>query len=111
MARTAKTLIKIRNAGSPVPGFFDTIDLGTGLSGTDLGFGVIEFDASGGGTGVTFETPVGAVDSSNTSFTVGHIPAYIVIDGASYFENNGYSRSGLTITTIVPPTGFIRSAY
>lgn len=65
----------------------------------------------GGGGGVTFETPTGTVNSTNTVFTVTNVPAYVVSDGVTYFENSGYTRSSLTITMDVPPTSFIRSAY
>lgn len=109
MARTAKTLLKIQNAGVPVSGFFDTLNLNTGISGIDLGFGVIEVDTSSGG--YTVETPAGTVDGSNTAFTVTVAPVYIVIDGVTYFVNNGYTLSGLNLTVSVPPTGFIRSFH
>lgn len=116
MARTGTTLIKIQNGGVAVPGSFSTINLGTGLAGTDLGNGVIEFDSSGGGGSISFETPSGTVDGTNTTFTVTVAPLYIVTDGVQYFENipaasPEYTRSGLTITTKVPPTEFIRSAH
>lgn len=111
MARTAKTLIKIQQNGVAVPGFFDTINLGTGLTGTDLGFGVIEFDSAGGGSGITFEVPAGTVDGSNNSFTVANTPKYIVLDGVTYFSGQGYTYVAGTITTDIAPTGFIRSAY
>jgi hypothetical protein len=64
-----------------------------------------------GGSGWTVETPTGTVDSSNTAFTATATPIYIVVDGVQYFENDGYTLSGLDITTTVPPTGFIRSIY
>jgi hypothetical protein len=64
-----------------------------------------------GGGGIQFETPTGTVNSVNTTFTVKEIPKYIIIDGITYFEDNGYTRSSLTLTTNVPPTGFIRSGY
>ena len=64
--------------------------------------------------GVRFETPTGTIDEVNTIFYVNKAPKYIVVDGVSYFENNGYTRSGTagrTLTLSVPPRGFIRSAY
>lgn len=64
-----------------------------------------------GGSGFTKETPVGDVDEVNTTFTVTTTPVYIVIDGATYFEGAGYSIVGLTLTTDIPPTNFIRSFY
>lgn len=67
--------------------------------------------ATGGSGGYTIETPTGAVDGVNTTFTATNTPVYIVSDGATLFENNGYTLSGLIITMSVPPTGFIRSFY
>ena len=64
-----------------------------------------------GSAGATYETPTGTVNSSNTTFTVTATPLFVIVDGVTYFENNGYTLSGLTVTTSVPPTGFIRSAY
>lgn len=93
--------------GAGVP----SLSAGTNITLTPKGDGGYTVSASGGGGGVTFETPTGTVDGSNTAFTVLNTPAYIIVDGVTYFENNGYTRSGLNITTSVPPTGFIRSAY
>lgn len=61
--------------------------------------------------GVRIETPEGVVDGSNAAFTAFKTPKWLVIDGVSYFENNGYTLSGKTLTVTVPPTGFIRSFY
>ena len=61
--------------------------------------------------GVRIETPVGAVDGVNTAFTVYKTPKYIILDGASYFESNGYTLSGKTLTVTVPPRGYIRSFF
>ena len=58
---------------------------------------------------VTVETPTGTVDSSNVTFTVTAIPKWIVIDGLTYFDGQGYTIVGLTLTTDIPPTGFIRA--
>lgn len=64
----------------------------------------------GGGGGITFETPSENVNGTNKIFTGFSIPKYIVVDGVTYFENNGYTRSGLTVTTEIAPVGFIRFA-
>ncbi len=64
-----------------------------------------------GGTGFTKETPVGSVDSSNTSFTVTHEPNYVVADGITYFDGAGYTYSALTVTMDSPPSQYIRSYY
>lgn len=59
----------------------------------------------GGGGGSTYETPTGAVDGSNVTYTVSAIPKCIIYFGSTLFEGaNGYSRSGLTITMPYAPT-------
>lgn len=84
----------------------------TGATVTLSATGVITVAITGGsGGGLTIETPTGTVNGTNATFTVSATPQYIVVDGITYFENNGYTLSGLTITTSVPPTGFIRSFY
>ena len=55
------------------------------------------------------ETPTGDVDGSNQTFTVTAIPRHIVSDSSIYFEGNGYSRSGLTITMTIPPSQYIKA--
>lgn len=67
------------------------------------------FGAGGGGSSV--ETPVGAVDSSNVSFTVSNEPLWVVGDGITYFEGAGYSYSAGTITMDTKLVSFIRSIY
>lgn len=61
------------------------------------------------------ETPTGDVDGVNDTFTVTRTPLYININGLNYYENSGYTLSGLTITldsVLIPPTGsIIRSHY
>jgi len=63
--------------------------------------------------GVSFETPTGAINDSNVTFVVLNIPKFIVLNGSVYFENDGYTRSTLTLTlNIVPATGStLKSAY
>lgn len=56
-----------------------------------------------------FETPTGTVNSSNVTFTVSATPKAIIADGATYFENAGFSLSGLTVTMDVPPSQYIRA--
>ena len=60
---------------------------------------------------VTVETPTGVVNESNVTFTVTQTPKWIVIDGLTYFDGQGYSIAALTLTVDVPPAGFIRSIY
>ena len=55
------------------------------------------------------ETPSGVVDGVNLTFTVTATPRHIVSDSAIYFEGNGYSRSGLTITMSLPPAQYIKA--
>ncbi len=58
-----------------------------------------------GGAGSTYETPTGAVDGANVTFTVTATPKCIIYFGTTLFEGaNGYSRSGLTITMPYAPT-------
>lgn len=67
--------------------------------------------ATGGSGGYTKETPGGAVNSSNTSFTVTAEPVYVIADGITYFDGAGYTYAGLTITMDSPPSQYIRSFY
>lgn len=61
-----------------------------------------------------FETPVGTVDDSNTTFTVSNTPLYIIVNGAQYIEGTGlfssYSGGTITLSAPVGTGGFIRSA-
>lgn len=65
---------------------------------------------STGGSGVTIETPTGSVDGSNTQFTPTSKPTYVVADGATYFENAGYTWDGTHINMTVAPSQYIRDA-
>lgn len=71
--------------------------------------------AAGGGGGANFETPVGTVNDSNTSFTVLNTPLYIIVNGVTYFSGTGlftsYSVPTITLSSPVGTGGFIRSAY
>lgn len=74
-----------------------------------------EADAKFATSGLNFETPTGTIDGVNATFTVLNIPKAVVINGMWYYENDGYTRSGLTLTIaspIIPATGStLRSAY
>lgn len=61
--------------------------------------------------GARIEIPSGSANGSNTSFTVSKIPKYIVADGASYFQDKGYTLSGKTLTLTTAPISFVRSFY
>ncbi len=67
--------------------------------------------SSSGTGGYTVETPSGTVDENNTTFTVTVVPVYIVSDGITYFNKNGFTISGLTLTLSIPPTSYIRSFH
>lgn len=71
------------------------------------------FAGGSGGSTLNFETPVGIIDGVNDTFTVSNAPLYIVLNGVQYFENDGYTLSGLVVTMlVVPETGStLRSAY
>ncbi len=65
--------------------------------------------SSGGSTSV--ETPSGTVNGVNTSFTVSNEPAWIIVDGITYFAGAGYTYGAGTLTIDTPPVSFIRSIY
>ncbi len=64
---------------------------------------------------ISFETPVGAVDDSNVSFSVSNTPAFIIVNGAVYTAGSGIYASFvapvITLTSAVGTGGFIISAY
>lgn len=64
-----------------------------------------------GGGGSSVETPSGTVNGSNTSFTVSNEPAFIIVDGITYFDGAGYTYGAGTLTIDTPPVSFIRSIY
>jgi hypothetical protein len=114
MARTAKKKISILDEGIVLVEDVDSIDFaGAGVTGGAIGNDVTETIPGGGSGGVSFETPVGLIDSSNVTYTVSNTPKYVILNGSTYFENDGYTLAGLTITMlIVPETGStLRSAY
>lgn len=61
------------------------------------------------------ETPVGAVDDSNTSFTVSNTPLFIIVNGAVYISGTGiftsYVNGTITLSTPVGNGGFITSVH
>lgn len=90
----------------------DTVRAGTNITITANGDGTKTITSSGG-SGATMEVPTGAVDSSNTVFTVIHAPLYIIVDGLVRREGKGYSYAAGTITVdpLQPPTFDIFSFY
>lgn len=71
------------------------------------------FIRSAYGNAISVETPVGTIDDSNTTFTVGHQPKYVVVNGAQYFEGAGYTYAAgeIDLSSPVGENGFIRSVY
>ncbi len=71
--------------------------------------------SSGASTSINFETPVGLINDSNTSFSVTNTPAYIIVNGGQYTVGNGlyssYLAGVITLTSAVGTGGFIISAY
>lgn len=75
---------------------------------------LIQPDGTGGsGSTLSSETPTGAVNGSNTVYTVLHDPLFVIIDGMFKIAGQGYSYSSPTITTDAenPPVFFIQSFY
>lgn len=69
----------------------------------------------GGGSTLQFETPIGAVDDSNVTFTVVHTPLFIIVNGGAYTAGTGvftsYVAPTITLSSPVGVGGFILSAY
>lgn len=88
------------------------IKTSTGTPLSKDGSGAFILPASSGG-GLTFETPTGAIDGVNVTYTVLHTPKAVILNGEWYFENDGYTLTDLTITMLITPmTGStLRSAY
>lgn len=89
----------------------DTIRAGAGVTLTRNSDGTTTISAVSSGLGI--ETPVGAVDGSNTSYTVSNEPLFIMADGMVRFEGEGYTYLAGTITmdALIPPVEYIRSVY
>lgn len=61
---------------------------------------------------IATETPAGAVNGSNVTYTFTNVPAVIVVDqGRTMKENSGWTRVGLVVTLDVAPTFEIYSMY
>lgn len=85
----------------------DTVEAGTNITITNTAGGKKRISSTGGGGSVT--TPTGLVNGVNVTYTVAAIPLWVVADNQTYFENFGYTRSGLTITMDAAPFNFIRT--
>lgn len=85
-----------------------------GLDQDERGNYILTSPTPGGGS-ISKETPVGAIDNSNTTFTVDNEPLYININGAIYEEGDGeyasYSAGTITLANPVGTGGFIKSYY
>lgn len=89
----------------------DTIAAGSGITLTRNANGTTTVAATG--ATIASETPVGAVDGSNTSYTVSNEPLFIIADGSFRVSGQGYTYAAGTITmdALIPPVQFIRSYY
>jgi len=101
--------LTIKDEGVSLNSDVGSIDfVGGGVAGSAVGSDITE-DISG----LQVETPLGDVNNVNTVFTVSNIPKFITLNGQIVYEDNGYTRSGLTITIDSAPfTGnVLRSHY
>jgi hypothetical protein len=71
---------------------------------------VVTVASSGGGAGVSVETPTGTVNGSNTDFTPSAEPTYVIADGITYFDGAGYTWNDPTVEMDIPPSQYIRVA-
>ncbi len=69
----------------------------------------VETQLNGGGSGVTVETPAGAVNAVNATFTPSAEPQWIVADGITYYDGAGYTYSVPNVVLDVPPSQYIRA--
>jgi hypothetical protein len=64
---------------------------------------------------LSVETPAGAKDDANTSFTVANAPVFIVVNGGAYTVGTGiytsYGAGTIALSTPVGTGGFIISFY
>ena len=86
--------------------------VGSGVAISNVnGLPTVTFTGGSGATAV--ETPTGAVNGTNDTYTVAHEPLYIIVDGVSKFVTLHYTYVAGTITVIdgAVPTQYIRSVY
>lgn len=100
-AVVARTLGQIRDV--------DTEGATTGQVLTRRADGTFNFQTPGGGSGGSWQEPMGTVNGSNAVFTVTGEPSEVVSDGLTYFDGNGYTYNALEITMDIPPSSYIRA--
>ncbi len=72
------------------------IDFTAGATVSDLGGGIAGVSVSGGGGTQAYEGPLTITGS--TTATVHYVPIWITVNGLTYVLNNGWTRSGQTVT-------------
>ncbi len=72
------------------------IDFTAGATVSDLGGGIAGISVSGGGGTQAYEGPL--TITGLTTATVHYVPIWITINGLTYVLNNGWTRSGQTVT-------------
>lgn len=84
----------------------DTTLVGDGTAFSPLGVATVAVSDN-------YETPIGVIDGVNAIFTVTRIPKSVTLNGLTYFQNDGYTLLGLTITMIIIPVSgsTLRSFY
>lgn len=109
----AESVLRRYIANGSRHGAGDTVQGGFGVVITTLSNGNKVISVSG--VGISIETPTGLINGTNPIFTVLHTPKYITINGLIYYEDDGYTLSGLTITInsqIIPVSNStLRSIY
>ena len=77
---------------------------------------MVELNNSGGVSGDSgyisgVEDLSSQIAANNVTFVATHKPKYIISDGGTYFNNNGYTLSGLIITFTSVPIGYVMNFY
>lgn len=108
-------IISVFNNGTKVSDLVTELNIvnATSISNVNKNGRRVTITLPNGGSGTSFETPSGTINSSNVTFTVANTPKAVILNGIWYFENDGYTLSTLTITMLVVPTtgSTLRSVY